>query len=66
MRSPIQQKSARNRAETGGDQDRGRLSESQLPVLQYEGQNIADQKEVEKVEHIADVCRGDNLPLIGR
>src|SRR5262249_33570044 len=36
----------------------------QMPFLQNEGEHVADQEEVEKIEHIADASRGDDLPLI--
>jgi hypothetical protein len=71
MRSPIQPQkkapgTAPRPAETRGNQDYCRLAIGQLPLLQDEGQHIADEKEVKEIQHIADICSGDDLPLIGR
>src|SRR5262249_3197624 len=62
---PAPEPGAWNGAKPRRDQDRCRLTKGQLPVLQNEGQYIADQEEVEKIEHVANICRGDNFPLIG-
>ena len=62
---PAPEKGARDGAETGRDQDHGRLAIGQLPLLQDEGQHIADEKEIKEIEHIADIGSGDDLPLIG-
>ena len=68
MRSPIQpQKKAPGTAPRPAEtRITRRLTIGQLPVLQDEGQHIADQKEIEEIEHIADIRSGDDLPLIGR
>ena len=51
-------------AETGRQQDHRRLAEGQLPGPDDEGQHVADQEEIEEVEHVAEIRRGDDPPLI--
>src|SRR5205823_1144769 len=52
--------------ETGRQQDQRRLSVGQLPTADDEGEHVADQEEVEEIQHIAQVRRGDDLPLVAR
>jgi hypothetical protein len=37
-----------------------------LPLLGDEGQDVADQKEIEEIQQIGEVSREDELPLVGR
>ena len=62
---PAPEEGAGDGAEARGDQDQRRLPIGNFPVLENERQHIPDQKEIEKVEHVTDISRGDDLPLIG-
>src|SRR5262249_47055302 len=57
---------ARPRAASRRHQDQRRLAIGQLPVLQDEGEDIADQEKIEEIQHIADIGGSDDLPLIRR
>jgi hypothetical protein len=55
---------AGDRAHAGGQQDHRRLPVGQVPVVDDEGQHVADQEVVEEVQHVAE-DRGDHdLPLV--
>jgi hypothetical protein len=56
MRSPIQPQTKRRALhQTGEDKDARRLTVGDVPFLQDERQEIPDQKEVEEIEHFAEI-----------
>ena len=63
---PPPEERARNRAETGGEQDSPALPIGQRPLFGQRRGDVADQKEVEKIEQIRQVRCADQLPLIDR
>ena len=63
---PPPEEGARNRAETGGEQDRPALPIGQRPLLGQRCGDVPDQKEIKKVEQICQVRRADQLPLVDR
>jgi hypothetical protein len=62
---PAPEKGTGHRPETGRDQDDCRLAAGDVPFLQDECQDIPDQKEVEEIEHVAQICGQDDPPLVG-
>ena len=60
------QQRAERRTDTRGEQDRARLSIGQMPLLDDEGQDKADQEEVEEIEHVAERRGARDLPLVSR
>ena len=63
---PTPKEGARHRAEARRQQDDRGLAVGQLPSTDDERQHIADQKEIEEIEHVAEVRSGNDLPLIAR
>jgi hypothetical protein len=57
---------AGDRADARGEQDEAGLAISELPGLDDEGEDVADEVVVEELERIADGGGGNDLPLIGR
>jgi hypothetical protein len=62
---PAPEEGTRHCPKTGRNQDNRRLAVSEVPFLQDEGQDIPDQKEVKKIEHVAEIGGEDDPPLVG-
>jgi hypothetical protein len=60
VRRPILSANAR------GKQNRSRLSVGQVPAADDKREDEPDQIKVEEVQHVADRCRGEDLPLVRR
>src|SRR5207245_339084 len=63
---PPPNEGTRDRAETGGQQDRAALPIGQRPFFGQCRGDVADQEEIEEIEQVSNVSGTDQLPLIGR
>jgi len=66
VRDPAPEEGSGNGAETGRQQDHRPLPIRQLPLLGDEGEDVADQKEIEKVQQVGKISGHDQLPLVRR